>query len=52
MKKQFFQPTMKVVKLQRQNLLLAGSPYGANNVSNSDGIYWKNGGFTDSEDDY
>ena len=53
MKKQYIQPTMKVVELQRQNLLLAGSRGGAQGLSdNSEGIYWKNGGFADSEDDY
>ena len=53
MKKQYFQPTMKVVELKRQNLLLGGSRSGAQGISdNSEGISWKDGGFADSEDDY
>ena len=54
MKKQYFQPTMKVVGLQHKSqLLVVSGGGGAQGISdNSEGISWKDGGFADSEDDY
>ena len=53
MKKKIYEkPTMQVVKLQHQCQILVGSNFGANNVSNSDGIGWQTGGFDDGDDDY
>lgn len=43
---------MKVVELQHQSLLMAGSPFGANSVSSSETLNWKNGGFDNNEEDY
>ena len=54
MKKQYFQPTMKVVELKHQCQLLAGSR-GATGLSQStkdEGFFWDDNGFADSEDDY
>ena len=53
MKKQYFQPTMKVVKLQRQNLLLVGSTGAAVGLSQStrdEGFTWDDDGV--EGDDY
>ena len=50
-KKEYMKPAMRVVKLQHKNHILAGSG-GAKGVSNSDGITWKDGGFTSGEGDY
>ena len=46
-------PTMRVVKMQhRQHILTGSDPFGAQDVSNSEEIPWKDGGFADGEDDY
>ena len=50
-KKEYQKPSMKVVKLQHQSHILAGS-YGAKSVSNSDGISWKTDGFDEGDQDY
>lgn len=50
-KKAYQKPSMKVVKLQHQCHILAGSG-GAKGISNSDGITWKDDGFDDTEEDY
>jgi hypothetical protein len=53
MKKNYMKPTMRVVKMQHRQHILAGSgPFGAKGVSNSENINWKDGGFADGEDDY
>ena len=53
MKKNYIKPTMRVVQLKQQHIICA-SPVGrsVHNVSNSDDINWKNGGFDDNEGDY
>lgn len=52
MKRQYIKSTMRVVKLQQRSHILAGSPKSVSNVSNSEGLTWKDGGFDDDEDDY
>lgn len=51
-KKEYEKPSMKVVQLQHQSHLLAGSGFGAKSVSNDDGLGWKTDGFADDEGDY
>lgn len=51
MKKVYMKPVLQVVKLQHQHIICT-SPFGANNVSNSESISWKEGGFADNEVDY
>ena len=52
-KKEYEKPSMKVVQLQHQSHLLAGSDrFGAKSVSNSDGIGFETNGFADDEGDY
>ena len=53
MKKQYIQPTMKVVELKHQCQLLAGSAGGgAHSLSNNDDFTWNGDGFADSDVDY
>ena len=53
MKKQYIQPTMKVVELKHQCPLLVGSTGGAQGLSdNSEGSSWKDGGFIETDEDY
>lgn len=53
MKKNYMKPTMRVVKMQhRQHILTGSDPFGAQDVSNSEEITWKDGGFADGEGDY
>jgi hypothetical protein len=53
MKKNYMKPTMRVVKMQHRQHILAGSGLrGVKSVNNSENINWKDGGFVDGEDDY
>ena len=52
MKKEYMKPDMRVVKLKHQCHILAGSKFGAKNVSSSEDIGWQTNGFADGDGDY
>ena len=52
MKKIYVNPTMKVVELQRQNLLLVGSDRSVNSLSNDSPFSWDGDGFNADDKDY
>ena len=52
MKKEYLKPSMKVVELQRQNLLLVGSDRSVNSLSNDSPFSWDGDGFDADDKDY
>ena len=53
MKKNYMKPTMRVVKMQHRQHILAGSGLrGVKSVNNSENINWNGDGFAGTEDDY
>ena len=50
-KKVYQKPSMKVIKIQ-QSQILCGSPGAKSLGSNSEGLGWQDGGFSDEEGDY